>query len=87
MSDILEGFRDPAVARQLVDEIHRIAVEPCTLMEGCGTHTMAIAKHGLRGVMPVGGVHASAMILRIFAAISGLSAATSVVSPMSSVRS
>lgn len=52
MNDILAGFRDPEVARHLVDEIHRIAVEPCTLMEVCGTHTMAIAKHGLRGVMP-----------------------------------
>lgn len=52
MNDILAGFRDPEVARRLVDEIHRIAIEPCTLMEVCGTHTMAIAKHGLRGVMP-----------------------------------
>jgi hydrogenase expression/formation protein HypD len=52
VNDILAGFRDPEVARHLVDEIHRIAVEPCTLMEVCGTHTMAIAKHGLRGVMP-----------------------------------
>ena len=52
MNDILAGFRDPEVARRLVDEIHRIAVEPSTLMEVCGTHTMAIAKNGLRGVMP-----------------------------------
>ncbi|MDY0340856.1 MAG: hydrogenase formation protein HypD [Coriobacteriia bacterium] len=52
MTDILKGFRDPEVARRLVDEIHRIATEPCTLMEVCGTHTMAIAKNGLRGLMP-----------------------------------
>lgn len=52
MSDILDGFRDPEVARNLVDEIHRIATEPCTLMEVCGTHTMAIAKNGLRELMP-----------------------------------
>ncbi len=52
MSDLLDGFRDPDVARTLVAAIHETATEPCTLMEVCGTHTMAIAKHGLRGLMP-----------------------------------
>ncbi|HHJ98975.1 MAG TPA: hydrogenase formation protein HypD [Actinobacteria bacterium] len=52
MNDILDGFRDPEVARTLVEAIHSTAQEPCTLMEVCGTHTMAIAKHGLRGLMP-----------------------------------
>jgi len=52
VNDILDGFRDPEVARTLVEAIHSTAQEPCTLMEVCGTHTMAIAKHGLRGLMP-----------------------------------
>ncbi|MDO8879720.1 MAG: hydrogenase formation protein HypD [Coriobacteriia bacterium] len=52
MSQLLDGFRDPDVARGLVDAIRETAQSPCTLMEVCGTHTMAIAKHGLRGLMP-----------------------------------
>jgi len=47
-----DGFRDPAIAARLVEAIRETAIEPCTLMEVCGTHTMAIAKNGLRGVMP-----------------------------------
>lgn len=52
MSDVLSGFRDPDVARHLIDELHRLTIAPCKLMEVCGTHTMAIAKNGLREVMP-----------------------------------
>ena len=52
MSDLSSGFRDPEIARGLVDAIRETAQTPCTLMEVCGTHTMAIAKHGLRGLMP-----------------------------------
>ena len=52
MTDMLDGFRDPAVARTLVAAIAEMAQVPAKLMEVCGTHTMAIAKHGLRGLMP-----------------------------------
>jgi hydrogenase expression/formation protein HypD len=52
VSTILDGFRDPEVARRLVDAIRETATVPSKLMEVCGTHTMAIAKHGLRGLMP-----------------------------------
>ena len=52
MTGVLDGFRDPEVARKLVDAIRETATVPCKLMEVCGTHTMAIAKHGLRGLMP-----------------------------------
>lgn len=48
----LEGFRDPSIAAGLVEAIRATAKAPATLMEVCGTHTMAIAKHGLRGLMP-----------------------------------
>lgn len=48
----LSGFRDPAVAGGLIDAIHRVATRPMTFMEVCGTHTVAIAKNGLRDVLP-----------------------------------
>jgi len=51
-TDVLAGFRDPEIARKLVSAIHETATVPAKLMEVCGTHTMAIAKHGLRDVMP-----------------------------------
>lgn len=51
-ADILKGFRDPEHAAALVTAIAEAATEPQTFMEVCGTHTMAIAKNGLRGVMP-----------------------------------
>jgi hydrogenase expression/formation protein HypD len=48
----LSGFRDPAVAGRLIDAIHQTATRPMTFMEVCGTHTVAIAKNGLRDVLP-----------------------------------
>jgi hypothetical protein len=52
VTGVLDGFRDPELARTLVDAIRETATVPAQLMEVCGTHTMAIAKHGLRGLMP-----------------------------------
>jgi len=48
----LSGFRDPQIARNLIEAINATAVEPVKFMEVCGTHTVAIAKNGLREVMP-----------------------------------
>jgi hydrogenase expression/formation protein HypD len=48
----LSSFRDPVVARKLIDAINSADIEPVKFMEVCGTHTVSIAKHGLRGVMP-----------------------------------
>jgi hydrogenase expression/formation protein HypD len=48
----LKAFRDPVVARGLIDAIERIDIEPVSIMEVCGTHTVAIAKNGLRDIMP-----------------------------------
>jgi len=48
----LSGFRDPGLARTLIDAIHATAKSPVKLMEVCGTHTVSIARHGLRDVMP-----------------------------------
>jgi hydrogenase expression/formation protein HypD len=46
------AFGDPAVARTLVDKIRETATTPVKFMEVCGTHTVAIARNGLREVMP-----------------------------------
>ena len=51
-TDFSGGFRNPEHARTLVAAIEEAATRPMTLMEVCGTHTMAIAKNGLRDVMP-----------------------------------
>ena len=49
----LSGFRDPAIARNLIEAIQETRDStPVKFMEVCGTHTVSIAKHGLRDVMP-----------------------------------
>ena len=56
----LDLYRDPELARHLIAGIEGLAArldatrhgEPIRIMEVCGTHTMAIAKNGLRDIMP-----------------------------------
>lgn len=51
----LAAFRDPIIARGLIDGIADSAAKigrEVKIMEVCGTHTVAIAKNGLRAVMP-----------------------------------
>ncbi len=49
----LDEFRDPALARQLVSRITEVCPpEGATLMEVCGTHTVAVFRYGIRGVLP-----------------------------------
>lgn len=48
------AFKDPKPARGLIETIHRLAPEHATLMEVCGTHTVAIARNGIRDLMPEG---------------------------------
>ena len=45
-------FRRPEGAEKLLKAIGDMAVEPVRLMEVCGTHTMAIARSGLRQILP-----------------------------------
>lgn len=53
-----DGFRDPAAAAALRHSIAETAatIAPSRgtvrIMEVCGTHTMAIARHGIRGILP-----------------------------------
>ena len=51
----LQSFRDPALARELLDAIARLARDrEVNLMEVCGTHTVSIARYGFRSAMPEG---------------------------------
>ena len=50
----LEEFRQPDRVRQVADSIARLKPPPARLMEVCGTHTMAIARYGLRSLLPAG---------------------------------
>ena len=47
-----EEYRDPAIARHLVGRIRVTRHDPVRLMEVCGTHTMAIFRHGIRALLP-----------------------------------
>ena len=50
----LSDLRDPALVRGLAERLRAMSAPPATLMEVCGTHTVAIARHGLRGALPEG---------------------------------
>lgn len=51
----LDEFRDAALARQLASRITQLCPpEGATLMEVCGTHTVAVFRYGIRGVLPPG---------------------------------
>lgn len=48
----IDEYRDGAVAQALAARIGRTVERPMRLMEICGTHTMAIFRHGLRSLLP-----------------------------------
>lgn len=50
----LSAFKDPELVRGLIRSIQKWAPDHATLMEVCGTHTVAIARNGLRSMMPEG---------------------------------
>lgn len=45
-------YRDGTLASKLADNIKAISKKPARLMEICGTHTVAIFRHGIRDVLP-----------------------------------
>ena len=47
-----EEYRDPAISQSLVRQIKAASTRPIRLMEVCGTHTMAIFRHGIRTLLP-----------------------------------
>lgn len=48
----LEEFRDPRLARALLDRIAATVTRPWTVMEVCGGQTHAIMRHGLDQLLP-----------------------------------
>jgi hydrogenase expression/formation protein HypD len=48
----IDEYRDGAVAKALSQKIREISTKPVRLMEICGTHTMAIFRHGIRSLLP-----------------------------------
>lgn len=50
----LAAFKDPELAHVLIDAVAKLAPQNATLMEVCGTHTVAIARNGIRNLMPEG---------------------------------
>ncbi|MFH1095917.1 MAG: hydrogenase formation protein HypD [Candidatus Desantisbacteria bacterium] len=51
----IDEFCDPGLAKRLIDTINKIVEvvdKEIVLMEVCGTHTVAIFKHGLRELFP-----------------------------------
>ena len=48
----IDEYRDGEKARPIIEEIHRLADDPIRLMEVCGTHTVSIARYGLREILP-----------------------------------
>lgn len=49
-----KDFQDPQLTKKLLRRIEKAFHPPVTLMEVCGTHTMAIFRYGLRQVLPKG---------------------------------
>jgi hydrogenase expression/formation protein HypD len=48
----VDEFGDPDLAATLVEGIRRRSTRPMRIMEFCGTHTVAIFKHGIRQLLP-----------------------------------
>lgn len=48
----VDEFRDGGLARDLAESIRREVDRPIKLMEVCGTHTMAIARYGIKSLLP-----------------------------------
>jgi hydrogenase expression/formation protein HypD len=48
----IDEFRDPELARKLLERIERRSTRPVRLMEFCGGHTHAIMRYGLRDLLP-----------------------------------
>jgi hydrogenase expression/formation protein HypD len=48
----LEEFRDPELAKQLLDDIRRITRQPWAIMEVCGGQTHSILRNGIDQLLP-----------------------------------
>ncbi len=51
---VADVFRSREITAPLVEEIRATLTRPVRIMEVCGTHTMAIFRHGIRSLLPEG---------------------------------
>ncbi len=56
---ILNGFKDPGLAKKLLERIDKELKGSLRFMEVCGTHTVSIFQSGLHSVLPESIVHVS----------------------------
>lgn len=49
---LLEQFKSPEGLENIIKAIDDINIEPVKLMEICGTHTVSIARNGIKSVLP-----------------------------------
>ena len=47
-----EEFRDLSLVQEIVRRMQQLGPQPATIMEVCGTHTMAVARFGLKALLP-----------------------------------
>lgn len=53
MGSMIDGFRDADICKSLLKQIEKEAVKDLyRFMEVCGSHTMAIAKFGIKSILP-----------------------------------
>ncbi|MET7481693.1 hydrogenase formation protein HypD [Streptomyces sp. NPDC005538] len=50
----LDEYRDPVLARQLLDELRRTATSPWRIMEVCGGQTHTLVRQGIDELLPAG---------------------------------
>ncbi|WP_424887075.1 hydrogenase formation protein HypD [Streptomyces sp. XH2] len=50
----LDEYRDPELARRLLDELHRTATRPWQIMEVCGGQTHTLVRQGIDELLPAG---------------------------------
>ncbi|WP_030681167.1 hydrogenase formation protein HypD [Streptomyces sp. NRRL B-1347] len=50
----LDEYRDPALARRLLDELRRVATSPWRIMEVCGGQTHTLVRQGIDELLPAG---------------------------------
>lgn len=50
----LDEYRDPVLARRLLDQIHAVATRPWALMEVCGGQTHTLVRQGIDELLPDG---------------------------------
>lgn len=50
----LDEYRDPVLARRLLDELHATATRPWAIMEVCGGQTNTLVRQGIDELLPAG---------------------------------